>query len=124
MTSQYTAQAKITRSEQRVREVADSWNAVDLAAIAQCLSALDGSAADLSDAHQILKELPATSAGSIRSDISSLRASALRLERLVDASAAFLRLVPGFAREDGALYQSGGSICCSNSTGEMRGIEG
>jgi hypothetical protein len=134
MTSQHTADTKVARSERQVREVADSWNAVDLSAVAQCLSILNDSVADLSDAHRILKEVAATSADSVRvdstrgdslrSDIAGLKASALRLERLVDASAAFLRLAPGLASEDVGLYRSGGAICSLVSPGEPRGIQG
>jgi hypothetical protein len=123
MISQNMAQENIARSGKRVRDAADRWNAVDLFEISQCLSALDHSAADLSDAIGILKESPATAAGLIRSDIESLRTAALRLERLVDASATFLRLAPGPTGDDDGFYQSGGSLCNSAPPPEVRGTQ-
>ena len=123
MTSQDTVLEKITRSEKRVKEAADRWNAVDLAAIAQCFSALEYSASDLSEAVTALKESGVTSRSLVRSNIASLRKAALRLERLVDASAAFVRLAPGLARGDAGLYQPGGSICYSFQPPEARGTQ-
>jgi hypothetical protein len=124
MISQHTAQEKIARSEKRVKDAADRWNAVDLSAISQCLSALEYSATDLSEAVTALKESAVTSRSLVRSNITSLRIAALRLERLVDASAAFLRLAPGLDCDGAGLYQSGGSICCSVLPAGMQGIQG
>lgn len=124
MTSQDTVQEKIARSEKRVKEAADRWNAVDLSAISQCLSALEYSATDLSEAVTTLKESAVTSGSLVRSNVASLRIAAFRLERLVDASAAFLRLAPGLDCDGAGFYQSGGSICCSVSPVGMRGIQG
>jgi hypothetical protein len=121
MTSQLTAQERIARSEIRVKEAADSWNAVDLFVISQCLSSLRDSAADLGVAARILKESPAAAASVPPSSIDGLRMAALRLERLVDASAAFLRLTPGPTGDHDWLYQPSGSLCGSTLPPEARG---
>ena len=123
MISQYMAQAKIDRSRKRVHDAADCWNAVDLSAISLCLSAMEQSVADLSDAVTILKESPEAAASLVRPDVESLRMAALRLERLVDASAAFLRLTPGTTRDNDGFYQSGGSLCHTASLPEARGTQ-
>jgi len=124
MNSQHKAQERIVRAGERIKEAADHWNAVDLSAISHCLSALEYSATDLSEAVTVLKESGPMSGSLVLSNIASLRIAALRLERLVDASAAFFRLAPGSDCDGAGLYQSGGSICCSVSPAGMQGIEG
>ena len=110
MISGQDALGRITLAERRVREAADQWNAVDLAAISRCMSALESSAADLSDATEILKTDSTVTGSVIRSTVQDLKKAASRLERLVDASAAFLRGAPGPGGFDTMSYRAGGSV--------------
>lgn len=121
MTSHDKALGRITQAERRVRMTADEWNAVDLAAIFRDVAALECSAEDLRDAAEILKNTPKPDGTPIRSRILELKKSVVRLERLVGASAAFLRSAPGTAREDSGFYQAGGSICPPSP--EARGMQ-
>jgi hypothetical protein len=123
MTPQNKALARIVTAGQRLREAADRWNAVDLSAIGSCCSALESTADDLRDAAGILKGSPVTSGDLVRSGILDLKKSVFRIERLVGASAAFLRSVPGPAREDSGFYGAGGSIYRTAPAAEARGMQ-
>jgi hypothetical protein len=101
---------RIVQAEQRVRDVADRWSAVDLSRIGSCVSALEAAATDLCAAKGILKGLPASPGSLLRTSVLDLKKAAVRLERLIDASAAFLRSAPGLACDQPVLYQAGGVI--------------
>lgn len=138
MTLQRKALGRIMLAQQRVREAADRWNAVDLSAICHCCSALERTVADLRDATEMLKRSPAevtaaeltpaqqastASRELFRSSLLDLKNAAVRLERLVDASAAFLRSAPGLAGEESGFYQAGGAICRMAPAPEARGMQ-
>ena len=110
MTSEQEALSRIVLAERRVREAADHWNAVDLSVIGDCIIALESSAVDLSNATEILKISSTAKGNVIRSKVRDLKKSVSRLERLVDASAAFLRGAPGPGSDDSRLYRAGGSV--------------
>jgi hypothetical protein len=121
-TSGQDALGRIVLAERRVREAADQWNAVDLSALGHCISVLESSAADLSDATEILK-ISSTATGSvIRSKVRELKKAVSRLERLVDASSAFLRGAPGPGGDD-TRYQAGGSVFEAALSSPSRGTQ-
>jgi hypothetical protein len=117
MNRQHEALDPIERAGRRVKEAADGWNAVDLAAIGLCVSALEESAGELTEATEILKRSPATQGGAFRTTIRDLKAAVARLERLVDFSSAFLRGAPGVVCDDSGLYQAGGSMRRATTAG-------
>lgn len=110
MTSRPDALGRIVLAERRVTEAADQWNAVDLSVISRCVGTLECSAADLNDATEILKISPTATGSAIRSKVHDLKKAVFRLERLVDASAAFLRGAPGPGADATGLYQADGSV--------------
>lgn len=124
MTARNRALDLIVRAERRVKDVADRWNAVDLSRIDSCVSALEASAADLCAADGILKGFPARPGSSFRTSVLDLKKAAVRLERLVDASAAFLRSAPGLACDQPVLYQPGGVIRQVAPPSEAPGLKG
>jgi hypothetical protein len=115
---------RIVRAERRVKDVADQWSAVDLSRIGSCVSALEAAATDLCAAKGILKGLPASNGSLLRTSVLDLQRAAGRLERLVDASAAFLRSAPGLACDRPVLYQAGGSIHQVAPPSEAPGLKG
>jgi hypothetical protein len=123
MTSEQDALGRIVLAERRVREAADEWNAVDLSAIGQCISALECSVADLSDATEILKVSSTATGSVIRSKVRQLKKEVSRLERLVDASSAFLRGAPGSGADASTVYQAGGSVSEFALSSPLRGTE-
>ncbi len=123
MISGQDALGRIALAEQRVREAADQWNAVDIAAIGHCVSTLECSAMDLNDAAEILKGSSMETGNVIRSKVRDLKKAISRLERLVDASAAFLRGAPGLGSDETGLYQAGGSVLESNLWPISRGTQ-
>jgi len=124
MTPRHKAIEHIERAEQRVADAADRWNAVDLAAIGSCVSALEASATDLCAAVGILKGLPTGSGSLLRTNVLDLKRAAVRLERLVDASAAFMRSAPGLACDEPALYRADGVIRPVAPPSEASGMQG
>jgi hypothetical protein len=123
MTCPQDALDRIVLAERRVREAADQWNAVDLSSIGDCVSALERSAADLSDSTELLKTSSTSTGSVIRSKVHDLKKAVFRLERLVDASAAFLRGAPGSGGVDSSLYQAGGSVLEPVLTSSLRGTQ-
>lgn len=123
MTSQQKACEQIVYAGQRLAGAADQWSAVDLVAIANCLSSLECSADVLSHALEILRESPPESISALRSNILELKENAARLERLTDSSASFLRCAPGLACDEPALYQAGGSVRITAPVAETRGMQ-
>ena len=142
MTPPNPALDRVAEALKRVDNAADDWNAVDLTVIAECVSALQASAADLSAALAILQRPGktghgATPAGQVRANVINLQKSVGRLERLVDASAAFLRGAPGLACDqpvlyhacrstaaDGVICQAAAFFCEAAAISEMGGVQG
>jgi hypothetical protein len=128
MTPPNSALNRVVQAAERVENAAGEWNAVDLTVIGKCVSALEASAGDLSAALTILpgsdlKGYQATRS-SLRANLLNLKESVGRLERLVDASAAFLRSAPGLACGQPVLYQADGVICQVAAVSEMGGMQG
>jgi hypothetical protein len=121
MTPPDSALDRVVQAAERVEKAAGEWNAVDLIEIGECVSALEASAGDLSAAFTVLQGYHSSPAG-LRANLLNLKKSAGRLERLVDASAAFLRSAPGLACDRPVLYQADGAIC--QATLEMGGVQG
>jgi len=104
-----TAQEQIRGARDLVRTAADHWNGASLSAIASSLSVLESSVASLAEASSILDRSTGMAGNEMRTALLALKADATRLQRLVDASAAFLRGLPGAQSADVELYQPGGS---------------
>jgi hypothetical protein len=121
MTPPDAARDRVVQAAERVEKAAGEWNAVDFTLIGECVSALEVSAADLSAAFTVLQECR-TSPSGLRANLLNLKRSTGRLERLVDASAAFLRSAPGLACDQPVLYQADGAIC--QAALEMGGVQG
>jgi hypothetical protein len=124
MNSQDAALTRVAQAEQHIRKAADAWSAVDMRVIEACIQALETSASDLGAAFDMLQISPAGSGSAFRSNISSLKQGAARLERLVDASAAFLRSIPGLPVEDPGMYRPGGSVHYNAPALDTLGIQG
>lgn len=128
MTPPNAALDRVAQAAERVEKAAGEWNAVNLTEIGRCVAALEASAGDLSAALTILqgpglKGYQATAAG-LCGNLLNLKKSVGRLERLVDASAAFLRSAPGLACDQPVLYQPDGVICQVAALSEMGGMQG
>lgn len=124
MTPRNRALDRIVQADQRLKQIAGRWNAVDLSAIGNCVSALEASSTDLCAAAEILKSSPARPGSPLRANVLDLKQSVARLERLVDASAAFLRSAPGLACDQPVLYQAGGVVRQPASFSETPGMQG
>jgi hypothetical protein len=108
MTRRHTAHEHVRQAAQLVKAAADQWKATDLAAVENCLSVLELSAAALTAGLEILRRSPESAGGALRAELSGLKEDACRLQRLADAAAAFLRSLPGAPCADAELYQPGG----------------
>jgi len=110
MTRPSSALDRVVQAAERVEEAAGEWNAVDLTVISKCVSALEASAADLSAALTVIQgsdpERHQANPSGLRANLLNLKKSVGRLERLVDASAAFLRSAPGLACDQPVLYHA------------------
>lgn len=124
MTREQPTRAHIREAEQCVKAAADAWDATNLSAIANCVSALERSAASLRAAFQVLRSSPETADGGLRTAIMGLQKDTARLQRLVDAAAAFVRGLPGPDCEEAELYQPGGSTRPTGSAFETWGMQG
>jgi len=120
-----SALEQIREAERLLGAAAEQWNAVDLRAIGNCLSALEYSATSLRAAHRmILQGSPEQAGGPMRTAVIAIRIDAGRLQRLVDASAAFLRGVPGAECADAELYRPGGSTHPIEPVSQSWGMQG
>lgn len=124
MSPHFDALESVKQAAQSVKDVADRWNAIDLATLTDFIAGLERSACDLSASLQFLETSPPPPANVIRSAILNLKKDAARIERLVDASAAFLRSAPGLASGHDGIYQAGGAIVPVSLPFEIRGMQG
>jgi hypothetical protein len=104
-----SAQEQIRRARDLVRTAADQWDASNLSSIANSVSVLESTLESLTAASKMPNAAEQMAGTEMRASLSGLKADARRLQHLVDASAAFLRYLPGSQSEGVELYQPGGS---------------
>jgi hypothetical protein len=97
---------RIRNAHRLVVKAANCWNAGNLAAVEECVAALEESAADLRAA-EVAAIGHADSLRGFRSEILEMKERVGRIERLADLAAAFLRGGPASAG-DSPLYRAGG----------------
>jgi hypothetical protein len=124
MTGEHRLIEHIGEARQSLAAASEQWNAVDLSAIEGCISVLESSAASLTAAFEILQGAPQRPCGSLRAALIGIKEDATRLQRLVDAAAAFLREVPGAGWADVELYQPGGTTRAIRFGSEPWGMQG
>jgi len=124
MTAQKEVIEHSSQAAHRVSDAAERWDATDLSAVVDCAATLESSAADLTLVLEILRKCPAESGSLLRSHIICLKKSAARLERLVDASSAFLRSAPGVVCENPGFYRAGGSMRPIELLADGQGVQG
>ena len=105
-----TATDEVWQAEQLVRTATDQWDATDFSKVWNCvltletsLGSLNTAAAGLHGAVDMQVALQAQAA------LLQLQSDTVRLQRLVDAAASFLRNLPGEAGCAGRFYQPGGT---------------
>ena len=112
MTSEVTSEkdvfGKVAAAETGISRALQGWDAVDLAAIGQCMNSLELSVGELAQALETVRESPAGTFRSLSSRALDIKKAASSLERLVDSSAAFLRGAPGLAADEPGIYQHDG----------------
>lgn len=119
-----SAQEQICRAQDLIRTAADHWDATDLSAIGESASVLESSVGSLAAASRILNASQEITGSEMRASLLGLKADADRLQRLVDASAAFLRYLPGAQSADVELYQPGGSTRLIPAGPDAWGLQG
>jgi hypothetical protein len=119
-----SAQEQIRRARDLVRTAADHWDAASLSAIGNSVSALESSVGSLTAATRILDGSQQMAGNEMRASLLGLKTDADRLQRLVDASAAFLRGLPGAQSSDVELYQPGGSTRLIATEPDTWGLQG
>jgi hypothetical protein len=107
-----------------LQSAADLWNAVDLSRAEQCREMLESVARKMADAERLLRHAPDNGSAELRPHVLELKAEALRIERLVDASAAFLRAAFPTAGGGSPVYGSGGHIRVDQASAASQGVEG
>jgi hypothetical protein len=105
--------ALVRRAQENVTRAAVEWTPVDAARITECVSALDSAASDL---HTVMESFRPEAASAnnpeyrqMRADLLALKQSLVGLNRIMDASAAFIRNLPG--QHSGETYAAGGQLC-------------
>jgi len=119
-----SAQEQISRARDLIRSAADHWDAADLSIIGNSVSVLESSVASLTAASSLLNSSPEMAGNEMRASLLRLKTDADRLQRLVDASAAFLRGAPGAQSADVELYQPGGSTRLIVTAPDAWGLQG
>ena len=112
-----------------LRRAADLWNAVDLSRARQCRETLESVARKMTEAESLLRgELLRGQAGArsaeLRPRVQELKTEALRIERLVDASAAFFRAAFPTAGGGSPVYGRGGQIRVEPAAATSQGVQG
>jgi hypothetical protein len=115
---------QICRARDLVRTAADHWDASSLSTVGNSVSVLESSVANLAAASEILSDSRELAGHEIRASLLVLKMDVDRLQRLVDASAAFLRHLPGAQSADVELYQSGGSTSLIAMGDDVQGLQG
>jgi hypothetical protein len=118
MSSATDCVALVRRAQQNAIRAAGEWTPVDPERVAECVAALDSAAADLRTVMESFQpeasshpEVDNADYGAMRADLFSLKQSLAGLNRLMDASAAFVRNLPGQNTRAGESYGAGGHLC-------------
>ena len=119
MTSEADVFGRVAVAQIRLSRAVEDWNAVDLAAIGECLNSLELSAGELARALEMVRESPAGTFNSLGSHAIDIKKAASSLERLVDSGAAFLRGAPGLTGSEPKTYQHDGLFRTSASVEEL-----
>jgi hypothetical protein len=106
-----------------LRLAADLWNAADVSRARQCRETLESVAVKMADAESLLRNAPGTASAELRPQVLELKAEALRIQRLVDASAAFLRAAFPAAGGGSPVYGSGGHIRVEPAPAASQGVQ-
>jgi hypothetical protein len=109
---------------QELRLATDLWNAVDLSRVQKCQETLEFVGLKMADAESLLRNAPGSGSAKLRSRVLELKAETLRLERLVDASAAFFRAAFPTAGGGSPVYGSGGHIRVEQASAASQGVQG
>lgn len=107
-----------------LRQAAVLWNAVDLSRAQQCRETLESVARKMTDAESLLRSEPGAGSAQIKPRLVELKTEALRMERLVDASAAFFRAAFPAAGGGSPVYGSGGHIRLEPPAAGPQGVQG
>ncbi len=101
---------QVQQAQQLARTATDQWDATDLTKVWNCVLTLETSVNSLTTASGVFHGSPDTEvARQAQAALLQLQNDAVRLQRLVDAAAAFLRNLPGEAGPAGSSYHPGGS---------------
>ena len=119
-----SAQEQIRRARDLVRTAADQWDAASLSTIGNSVSALESSVGSLTAAAGIMNGSHEMAGNEMRASLLGLKTDADRLQRLVDASAAFLRGLPGAQSAEVQVYEPGGSARLIVAGPEALGLQG
>jgi hypothetical protein len=114
MSSATDPAALVRRAQENVARAAGEWTPVDASRITECVSALDSAATDLRTVMESFRaEADLTNNpeySQMRADLLALKRSLAGLSRLMDASAAFVRNLPGSPGGAGETYAAGGQL--------------
>ncbi len=109
---------------QELRLAAGLWNAADLSRAQQCREMLESVARKMADAESMLGNAPGSGSAKLPPQVSELKTEVLRIERLVDASAAFLRVAFPTAGGGSPVYGAGGLIRVEPAPAASQGVQG
>jgi|SRR5580692_8888323 hypothetical protein len=109
---------------QELRVATDLWNAVDLSRVQKCQEMLESVARKMADAENLLRNAPGSGSAKLRPHVLELKTEALRIERLVDASAAFFRAAFPAAGGGSPVYGSGGHLRVEPAPAASQGVQG
>jgi len=107
-----------------LRLATELWNAADLPRVRECQETLESVARKMADAENLLRNAPGRDAAKLRPRILELKTEVLRIERLVDASAAFFRAAFPTAGGGSPVYRSGGHIRVEPAPAGSQGVQG
>lgn len=116
--------ANIGECLEELRSAAELWNAADLSRAQQCREMLESVAGKMADAESLLRHAPGNGVAELRPQVLELKTEALRIERLVDASAAFLRVAFPTTGGGSPVYSSGGHIRVERASDASQGLQG
>jgi hypothetical protein len=107
-----------------LRLATELWNAADLPRVRECQETLESVARKMADAESLLRNAPGRGSAKLRPQVLELKTEALRIERLVDASAAFFRAAFPTAGGGSPVYGSGGHIRVEPAPAGSQGVQG
>ncbi|HXE64362.1 MAG TPA: hypothetical protein VN519_12530 [Bryobacteraceae bacterium] len=122
MTPRYQAREQVIAARRRLKEAAERWDAIDPAAIEGCRFSLEQSVLELQEMLEAVRRIPREEMTGLAEEVVQIKSEALRLSRLSDASAAFLRCAPGVGGGASDFYGAG-AMRYSIPEAEPRGTE-